>query len=206
MGAVLMCPAVRAVLPPAPVVYFFRYVLAPLFPKALIPAMFAKSTKPENLFTSNEITMKFYLDHWGREGGLSWGKSVRVGTADQILTMLSLVEESMPKITFPFLVMHDPEDQVGMSCRLLLNFLLPDLIPCAFPTFFAVEFAGTQLLLEKSATPTDIYRGRELHEMLGEKHDLMSNCGDKAFAIICDWLTDRFANCFEKTQADPFFP
>jgi pimeloyl-ACP methyl ester carboxylesterase len=198
MGAVLMCPAVRAVLPPAPVVYFFRYVLAPLCPKALVPAMFEKSQKPENLFTSKENTMKFYLDHWGREGGLSWGKSIRIGTADQLLTMCSLVEKSLPKITFPFLVIHDPEDQVGTSCHSSLKYLLPELILCFF-TFFAVEFAGTQLLLEKSATPTDIYRGRELHEMLGEKHDLMSNCGDKTFAIICDWLTDRLANCFEKT-------
>ena len=39
-GAVLTCPALVAVLPPAPIYYFLTWVVAPLFRKARMPPMF----------------------------------------------------------------------------------------------------------------------------------------------------------------------
>ena len=173
MGCILFCPAIRAALPPAPIYYLFRYVLAPLFPKSLVPAAFEQAQKPENLFLSQETTIKFYLDFWGREGGLSWGKSIRFGTGVQLLEMFRVCEENLDKIRFPFVVLHDPADKV-------------------------VEFSGTQMILDRASTPTSISRGRELHSMDGMKHDLFSNCSERSFGIACDWLTFRVENDFGK--------
>jgi hypothetical protein len=61
--------------------------------------------------------MKFYLDRWGCEGGLAWGKSLRIGTANQMLRICSHVAEIVPTVTFPFVVMHDPEDPIGTKKR-----------------------------------------------------------------------------------------
>lgn len=43
------------------------------------------------------------------------------------------------------------------------------------------------MLLEKAATPIDVVRGKEVKEMPGMKHDLVSNATQDMLAAYLDW-------------------
>lgn len=56
-----------------------------------------------------------------------------------------------------------------------------------------VRFDGTQKLLEEATTPADAVRGKEVKEMLGLKHDLLSNATQEMLEAYTDWAGAQLA-------------
>lgn len=54
-----------------------------------------------------------------------------------------------------------------------------------------VRFDGTQKLLKEATTPASVVRGKEVKEMLGLKHDLLSNATPAMLAAYVDWAGAR---------------
>lgn len=54
-----------------------------------------------------------------------------------------------------------------------------------------VRFEGTEKLLREASTPADIPRGKELVEMRGLKHDLLSNATPKMLEAYIAWAGAR---------------
>lgn len=50
-----------------------------------------------------------------------------------------------------------------------------------------VRFDGTQKLLKEATIPANVLRGKELKEMLGLKHDLLSNATTEMIGAYVDW-------------------
>ncbi|CAM9317129.1 unnamed protein product [Hapterophycus canaliculatus] len=163
VGAMVNCPAIIANPPKEPVLSLLKYVIAPMFPARQIPKAMEKAVSvPELVWTSPEHVRMGALDKVGQPGGLGWPGTMRFGTGSQLLDMLADLNKRLPEVNFPFLVLHDPQDAI-------------------------VRFDGTQKLLEKATTPADLVRGRELKEMLGLKHDLLSNATQEMLAAYVDW-------------------
>jgi len=54
-----------------------------------------------------------------------------------------------------------------------------------------IRFEGTEKLLREATTPADVPRGKELKEMLGLKHDLVSNATPQMLEAYIDWAAAR---------------
>lgn len=54
-----------------------------------------------------------------------------------------------------------------------------------------VRFEGTEKLLKEATTPADVARGKELKEMNGLKHDLLSNAAPQMLEAYTDWAGAR---------------
>ncbi|KAG5183860.1 Alpha/Beta hydrolase protein [Tribonema minus] len=152
---------------PHPVVLFFlRNVAARLFPLRQLPDSLERVQIPSLIWVSEADQVRTKLDQWGLPGGLGWGHNMRLGTGLQLLDMLDDIRSNVEKVAFPFAVIHDPEDGV-------------------------VLFEGTQLLLARASTAEGVYRGRELYELRGLKHDLLTNAGPAVVDFVTQWLRDR---------------
>ena len=162
-GAVLTCPALVAVLPPAPVYYFLTWVVAPLFRKARMPPMFDATCSLSDIWVRAEDIARVEAD--SGPGGLACKGAMRFGTATALLAMLASIQVALPSVRFPFLVLHDPDDKV---CR----------------------FEGTEGLMARSGTaPAD----KVLRRMPGMRHDLITNCTDELAEHTIAWLLARIA-------------
>ncbi|CAN0057683.1 unnamed protein product [Scytosiphon promiscuus] len=162
VGVMVNCPAIIANPPKEPVLSILKYVIAPMFPARQIPKAMETVSVPELVWTSPEHVRMGALDKVGQPGGLGWPGTMRFGTGSQLLDMLANLNKRLPEVNFPFLVLHDPQDGV-------------------------VRFDGTQKLVAEATTPVGLPRGREVKEMLGLKHDLLSNATPEMLAAYVDW-------------------
>ncbi|KAJ1495856.1 Alpha/Beta hydrolase protein [Baffinella frigidus] len=64
-GAVLLCPAIHGNLPPAPVVWFLKEVVAKLLPRTCMPAFLESVNFPERMWKSEERLAQAAADQWG---------------------------------------------------------------------------------------------------------------------------------------------
>ncbi|CAM9438775.1 unnamed protein product [Hapterophycus canaliculatus] len=85
-----------------------------------------------------------------------------------MMDMVGVVYSRLSDVRFPFLVMHDPGDAI-------------------------VQFGPVRELMEKASTPKDIPRSRELKEMDGWLHDLLTNCPDLIIGYMTDWIVHQTA-------------
>ena len=168
-GAVLCCPALVAALPPAPIFYFLSYVIAPLFRKTRMPAALDATTELSDIWVRQEDIAKVTAD--GGPGGLASGAPMRFGTATALLAMLSTIQDDIPRVNFPFLVLHDPSDKV---CK----------------------FEGTEGLLQRAATEPQAERA--LQRMPGMRHDLITNCTDELAEHAGSWMLAHLASVSKK--------
>jgi alpha-beta hydrolase superfamily lysophospholipase len=111
-GAVLAAPAVQGNLPPAPVVWLIKHVVAPLLPWKCMPAFLESVNIPEKIWAKEERRAQAAADQWGLPGGIGWGHPMRFGSAAALLQMSLDTQALLPSIAFPFLVLHDPEDGI----------------------------------------------------------------------------------------------
>ncbi|KAJ1495478.1 Alpha/Beta hydrolase protein [Baffinella frigidus] len=111
-GAVLSAPAIHVNLPPPPVVFFLKHVVAPLLPRTCIPAFLETVHFPELSWSSDERRAQAAADQWGRPGAIGWGHTMRFGCAAALLQMTLDTQTLLPAIAFPFLVLHDPQDGI----------------------------------------------------------------------------------------------
>ncbi|KAJ1485074.1 Alpha/Beta hydrolase protein, partial [Baffinella frigidus] len=156
-GAVLSAPAIHANLPPAPVVWLLKHVVAPLLPRTCMPAFLETVHFPDLIWKSEERRAQALADTWGRPGGIGWGHTMRFGSAVALLQMTVDTQALLPAVAFPFLILHDPEDGI-------------------------IPFAGSQQLLAESPSGD-----KTLEEMPGGLHDLVSNVHEQLVAAIVPW-------------------
>lgn len=56
-----------------------------------------------------------------------------------------------------------------------------------------MKYEGTKKLLREASTPRDLFRGREVQEMPGLKHDLLANAPGSVLKAYLDWAAVRLA-------------
>lgn len=110
-GCILVCPLIQIVELHVAVRFLLGNVLATLFPQVCMPG-------DDNTGNSKVWVHQSYIDYVVRDGfpanekGLSWGGSIRFGTANTMLAVSDRVVATIPEADFPFLILHDPEDKV----------------------------------------------------------------------------------------------
>lgn len=66
-------------------------------------------------------------------------------------------------------------------------------------SFFAVcvdgivRYEGTEILLAKATTPSDIAQGKELKQVPGKKHDLLANASQEVRSSYVQWADVRLS-------------
>lgn len=159
-GCILLCPALVATLPPAPVYYLLSKVVAPQFPKTRMPRIVDATCVYESVWIHDEDIKCIIAD--SGPGGLTSGKPMRYGTATALLAMLAEIQSNMLRVKFPFVVLHDPGDKV---CK----------------------FEGSERMLAEVATPGT---RKGLIEMPGLRHDLITNATEEVGERVCSWIDE----------------
>ncbi|CAM9783785.1 unnamed protein product [Pylaiella littoralis] len=163
-GLCLVAPAIKGNAPPAPVVAFLRYFVAPVIPRRQIPDLLETVKNPTQVWKTEEDRAKADQDQWGKPGSLGWGHNMKFNMAMNMMDMIGVVHQRLSEVKFPFLVMHDPGDAI-------------------------VQYAPVLELMEKASPPTDDPRARELKNMDGWLHDLLTNCPDLVIDHMSDWIS-----------------
>lgn len=159
IGAVLLGPALAAT-PVNPVVkWLLCNVIAPLAPSRML------SGPGDNTNSQREEKDRKYieLDAWGNPGAIGWNRGMHIGTAAAFVAMFDEIEALLPHIRVPFLVFHDPEDQV-------------------------TPYVGVQRLmaLSSSEDKTEV-------TLVGALHDVLTNEFDIVMPKTLAWVTERLA-------------
>ena len=163
-GIVLTAPAIVSDLPPKPVVWFLRYLMAPLFPTRT-PFFMPNPVSADRIWSDPEVLAAFTNQRameTTMEGG---GRAFRLGTAVNLLRALEDVRQNVvPKLNVPFCVCHGKADK-------------------------AVLVEGTEYLVRHAQTPeTD--QAVLLHEKA--YHDIFSEpMRDEALRFIVAFLDER---------------
>ena len=163
LGAALLCPGIKPLLPPKPLLFVLRYILAKAFPLQLVPEALEPVKGPHRLWRDPQVAVRCDLDTWGCEGACGWGHCMRFGTGDQLLQLLEEVERNLERVEFPFIIVHDPADEV-------------------------VRFKGSAMLYEQAKTPS---RDKQLHRFEGGLHDLLTNELEPVCELIDSWIRKR---------------
>jgi alpha-beta hydrolase superfamily lysophospholipase len=164
-GCLLLCPAIDIKMPPAIVVTALDYLIVPFFPNYSVPELFVARKSSQKLIWSNPM----FQDYVTRDGypanpeGLSYGDPIKFQTASTLVKMASRLQELLSKVRFPFLIFHDPAEQI-------------------------VLVHGSERLLEKSLTP-DVHKSIVMVE--GGLHDLLSNSFSLVTEKSIDWIQSQ---------------
>lgn len=164
-GGCLVCaPALRADLPPAPVQWLLRTLVAPIFPSYIMPAFISKSaTIPAAAMFKDEAMRRDYeLDDFGEaKGALGWKKGMKWATAAAFMRAFSACEERFALTEFPFCILHDPGDAI---------------------TFYS----GCQALM--AASPS---KDKSLIDMPDCLHEIVANNMELALSKMLEWLMKK---------------
>eukprot|EP00540_Astrosyne_radiata_P017597 CAMPEP_0116831678 /NCGR_PEP_ID=MMETSP0418-20121206/5474_1 /TAXON_ID=1158023 /ORGANISM="Astrosyne radiata, Strain 13vi08-1A" /LENGTH=352 /DNA_ID=CAMNT_0004460963 /DNA_START=107 /DNA_END=1165 /DNA_ORIENTATION=- len=146
-GLGLMAPAIIGDLPPAPVVFVLRYMLAPIFP-AWIPFFMPNPINPDRIWKDKAV-LQAQLESKAHEWGLdASGSPFCLQTAVNLLEALENVREvTIPALNTPFCVMHGTSD-------------------------YGVPMEGTKYLEEHAKTPEN---ERDVWYPEGAYHDLLGD-------------------------------
>lgn len=162
LGSVLLAPALEIGSPGRAVVELLRHTVGTFAPLALMPSWMSKTTDNRASFKDESTLMRAEMDTWGRPGALGWNQGMRWGTALMFLDMADAIAAMLPGLKFPFLIIHDPEDQV-----------------CS------VE--GSRRMLSLSETPSKL---KGMIEVRGYLHALLANHNDEICAHILKWVKE----------------
>mmetsp|Transcript_25078 Transcript_25078/g.57960 ORF Transcript_25078/g.57960 Transcript_25078/m.57960 type:complete len:356 (-) Transcript_25078:327-1394(-) len=169
-GIILICPAVVGDLPPAPVVFFLRYLLAPFFPR-WTPFFMAHPISAERIWKESE-PRTYHTDKKESCGLTHSGNPFCLGTAVALLNAMEAVRRDViPGLTVPFIVHHGSDD-------------------------YGVPIEGTEYLLQKcDVSPED----REFVRVEGGYHALFTEKGaSKQVDKQLEWIETRIARNVKK--------
>jgi acylglycerol lipase len=108
-GLLLLAPAIIGDLPPPPVTFMLRYLLAPSFP-TWIPFFMPNPVSANRIWRDPEV-LSLQTDHRYYEMGLeATGNQFSLGTAVQLLTGLEDVRNIIPSLQTPICVVHGSTD------------------------------------------------------------------------------------------------
>ena len=177
-GCLLVCPAIDIKMPPAIVVTTLDYLVVPFFRDYPVPEIFTqKRIASQHLLWKN----KYFQDYVTRDGypanekGLSYGDPVRFKTASTLIKLAGGVQSMISKISFPFIVFHDPTEQI-------------------------VLVQGSKRLFEMSLT-AEVNKSIVLVE--GGLHDLLSNNFTLVTAKSIEWIQDQMTMTPESNRSFP---
>eukprot|EP00002_Diphylleia_rotans_P016432 TRINITY_DN3197_c0_g1_i1.p1 TRINITY_DN3197_c0_g1~~TRINITY_DN3197_c0_g1_i1.p1 ORF type:complete len:362 (+),score=75.40 TRINITY_DN3197_c0_g1_i1:59-1144(+) len=165
-GCVLLCPAV-VLQSPNIVVQTILKGIAYLTPLSTLPSSVLDPLGDlDTIWTDKEFIEYVVRDAYPTNPtGLSWGLNFRYGTGLSLLKLVEYVKRVIPNLKCPFVVLHDSKE-------------------------VCVLIAGTQLLLERSATPADKKR---FVEVTDARHDLLANAMEYVTYVIADWLESNIS-------------
>lgn len=173
-GACLICPGVTVSRPPYMVECILTYLVAPIFPATPIPAILGSAPmSPETIWKHQAYRTYAALDLYPENpSGLCYGGSIRFRTAISLLECFDKVRGSAKTITYPFYVLHDPEDQITF-CQ------------------------GAEELFRQAATP---HFNKCFETIEGGKHDMLANRLDYMATKTLEWFEEIMQRT--KDQAD----
>jgi alpha-beta hydrolase superfamily lysophospholipase len=109
-GILLTGPAIVGDLPPAPVVFVLRYLLAPYFP-AWTPFFMPNPVSPERIWRDPQVLAKRTEKRYKEMGIDGSGLPFKLGSAANMLTALEEVRtKAIPGFKVPFCVIHGTKD------------------------------------------------------------------------------------------------
>lgn len=165
-GSLLLAPAIVGDLPPYPVYFTLRYILAPLLP-AWRPFFMPNPVSADRIWRDPAV-LKQRVDPRMAECAIGGaGQPFRLGTASNLVCALEAARtKAIPGLKVPFCVLHGTAD-------------------------YGVKIEGSEYLWEHSATPNE---HREFHRIEGAYHDLLSDPERKTVVQkTIDWLERRLS-------------
>lgn len=163
-GIIVNAPAIVADMPPYPVVFTLRYILAPLFPR-WVPFFMPNPVSADRIWREKEVRDIHENPRWLEmclDGG---GRPFRLRTAVSLTNALEEVrEKTIPGFNVPFCAIHGGKD-------------------------VAVPMEGTDMLEQMAATPTE---DRAVYRLDDAYHDLLSDpTADEAIGYIVKFMNER---------------
>jgi alpha-beta hydrolase superfamily lysophospholipase len=163
-GLLLAGPAIVADLPPYPVFFVLKNVLAPLFPR-WIPFFMPNPLPPDRIWSDPEVVAARSdpsSPHTKIDGS---GRAFRLGTAANLVRALQDCElKAIPALSAPFCVVHGVQD-LGVPVR------------------------GSDYLWETARTPSDakayLRKDEGKHDMLADPH------AEEAMEFMMEFLRKR---------------
>lgn len=128
-GVIAMCPAIAVDLPHPMVQTIMEYLVVPCCPLTPVPSWLGQPDLDRRLVFHDHFLGYAEKDS-ASNGGMTHAPLIRFRTGHSVIMLTRHVQDSMREVQFPFLVFHDPEDQI---CR----------------------YAGTERLMREASTLTD---------------------------------------------------
>lgn len=144
-GLVLVSPAINIKRPPAAVVAALNYLVVPFFGNSPVPSLIESGLSKDHLAWRHDEYINYINADYA--SGLSYAGKIKFRTASSILAMGDRVMRELPTVACPFIVLHDPDDEI-------------------------VQDQGSQDLLSQSATPQGQKRYVQVPRGL---HDIIAN-------------------------------
>ncbi|CAJ1383218.1 unnamed protein product, partial [Effrenium voratum] len=151
-GAVLGAPALQVPLPPQAVVSFLRTCVVPCWGQYQMPACVSSSSKVDytHSYVLSDAKQRTMAEMEMRDDavrfpglGLGWPHNMRWATAGAYSALFGTVEEELAKVEYPFLLLHDPEDQI---CLVGGSELFMKLSPSADKELVHLKLGGYHVL------------------------------------------------------------
>lgn len=174
-GLLVIAPAIIGDLPPAPVTFVLRHILAPARP-TWVPFFMPNPISPDRIWSDEEVK-KIRLDPRTKEMNVDGsGKPFRLGTAVGMVEALEYAREySIPGFQVPFCVSHGDKDG-------------------------GVPIEGSYFLVENCSTEEC---DRVFQKLEGSFHDLLSEpTAETTMDQFLDWIAERIEKgpCFKKEK------
>lgn len=165
-GIGITAPAIIGDLPPAPITFVLKNLLAPIFPRST-PFFMPHPVSPERIWKDENIRREQTSEEAAKFGLHAGGRKFRLGTALGLLNALASVrEDSIPGLKVPFVVCHGTDDA-------------------------PVPIASTEYLLEHAETDE---KDRAVRIVEGAFHDLMAEpSSQETVEFMLEWLNSRLA-------------
>ncbi|KNC80208.1 hypothetical protein SARC_07433, partial [Sphaeroforma arctica JP610] len=156
-GAVFVAPALGVGgRPPYVLELLMTCVIAKTLPTWSLPTFLDTTAVDSDIWVSEEIAELYSRDP------LRFPNPIRWCTAASIIAMADAISPRMGDVSYPFLVVHDPEDKI-------------------------CQFAKSEELLQKASTSE---HQKKVHRMVGMRHDIVTNCGEDLAVIIAAWTKE----------------
>jgi acylglycerol lipase len=165
-GLLLLAPAIIGDLPPAPVTFVLRYILAPIFPKST-PFFMPNPGSADRIWKDKDVLAQILDKRYVEMGLEDSGQPITLGTAVQMLNALDEVREvTIPALNTPFCVLHGTQD-------------------------FAVPIEGTDFLTDTCLTNKD---DRVIHYIEGGYHCLPADpAAEEVMEHMIAYIKDRMS-------------
>jgi len=163
-GIITNAPAIVSDMPPYPIVFTLRYILAPLFPR-WVPFFMPNPVSSDRIWRDEEVRDLHNDPRWHEMGIDGGGRPFRLRTAVSLTNALEVVRDStIPGLNVPFCAIHGEKD-------------------------VAVPIEGTNLLEEMAATPPE---DRVVYRLKDAYHDLLSDpTAEETMSRIIKFLDER---------------